>query len=300
MLNSENLCQKLKNRKFIITVEISTPKGADISNSIEEAKKLYGIADALNITDCPMANMRMSPIALAHLLQNHLNIETIFHLTCRDRNLIGLQAELLGAYALGVRNILALTGDDPKRGDVPQATGVYDVDSVGLVKIAKSLNDGFDYSGNKLESSTNFCIGTTANPNDLRPESIEKLRAKIESGASFVQTQPVYDEVILSRFLDAVKQFDIPVLVGVLPLRSYKMAVNLNEKVPGIEIPEKIIDRLKNGEKGEGTKIAIEFINKIKDKVGGVHIMPLGKTDMVVDIVNGIKNAGQNDIEEVL
>ncbi|HHV73258.1 MAG TPA: 5,10-methylenetetrahydrofolate reductase [Thermoanaerobacterium sp.] len=300
MRNSENLCQKLKNKQFVITVEISTPKGADISNSIEEAKKLYGIADALNITDCPMANMRMSPIALAHLLQNHLNIETIFHLTCRDRNLIGLQAELLGAYALGVRNILALTGDDPKRGDVPQATGVYDVDSVGLVKIAKSLNDGFDYNGNKLESSTNFCIGTTANPNDLRPESIEKLRTKIECGASFIQTQPVYDDEILYRFLDAVEQFDIPVLVGVLPLKSYKMAVNLNEKVPGIEIPEKIIDRLKNGEKGEGTKIAIEFINKIKDKVGGVHIMPLGKTDIVVDIVNGVKNMRQNDIEEVL
>ncbi|WP_434655695.1 methylenetetrahydrofolate reductase [Thermoanaerobacterium thermosaccharolyticum] len=300
MLNSKNLCQKLNNREFVVTVEMSTPKGADISNSIEEARKLYGIVDALNITDCPMANMRMSPIALAHLLQNHLNIETIFHLTCRDRNLIGLQAELLGAYALGVRNILALTGDDPKRGDVPQATGVYDVDSIGLIKIAKSLNNGFDYSGNRLESSTSFCIGTTANPNDLSKESIEKLKIKIENGASFIQTQPVYDEKILYRFLDAISKFGIPVLVGVLPLKSYKMAVNLNAKVPGIEIPVYILERLKNNGKGEGLKIAVEFINKIKNLVSGVHIMPLGRTDIVVDIINNVKNIETDIKKEVL
>lgn len=292
MFKNESLCSKINRSEFIITAEISTPKGADIAKTIEEARKLKGIADALNITDCPMANMRMSPIALAHLLQNHLNIETIFHLTCRDRNLIGLQSELLGAYALGVRNVLALTGDAPLYGDTPTATGVYDVDSIGLLKIVNSLNKGYDYSGNKLEDSTGFFIGTTANPNDLSDKTIDKLKSKIDAGAAFVQTQPVYDEDVLFRFMKKIKGFNIPVLVGILPLKSYKMAVNLNEKVPGIDVPEHIIKRLKEKRKEEGKEeginIAVEFIKNIKEEVAGIHIMPLGKLDVIADIVGKI------------
>lgn len=288
MLKNENLCTKLKKRKFVVTAEISTPKGVDITKTIEEARKLKGIVDALNITDCPMANMRMSPIAVAHLLQDHLNIEAIFHLTCRDRNLIGLQSELLGAYALGVRNILALTGDDPSRGDTPQAKGVYDVDSVGLLKIISVFNRGYDYNGNKLDSPTEFCAGTTANPNDLRDEALKKLKVKIEAGAEFIQTQPVYDEEILFKFIEKIKNFNVPLLIGILPLKSYKMAVNLNEKVPGIDIPEKVLERLKDGGREEGINIAVEFIKRIRSEVAGIHIMPLGSTDAVLEIISRV------------
>lgn len=289
MLKNEKLCNKLKEKKFVITVEISPPKGIDVTKTIEEARKLKGVADALNITDSPMANMRMSPIALAHILQDHLNIETIFHLTCRDRNLIGLQSELLGAYALGVRNILALTGDNPSLGDTPQARGVYDVDSVGLLKIIKALNSGFDYNGNKLDYPTSFCAGTTANPNDLRDEAIEKLHVKVEAGAEFIQTQPVYDEEILFKFLDKVKDLKVPVLVGILPLKSYKMALRLMEKVPGIEIPEKVLKRLQQGGKEEGINLSAEFIKNIKSEVAGIHIMSMGSVDFVFDIISKVE-----------
>ncbi len=206
MLKNENLCNKLKKRKFVVTAEVSTPKGVDVTKTIEKARKLKGIVDALNITDSPMANMRMSPIAVAHLLQDHLSIEAIFHLTCRDRNLIGLQSELLGAYALGVRNILALTGDDPSHGDTPQAKGVYDVDSIGLLKIISAFNKGYDYNGNKLDSPTEFCAGTTANPNDLRDEAIEKLKVKIEAGQSLFK----HNRFMMKRFyLSLLKRLKI-------------------------------------------------------------------------------------------
>ncbi|MGB9779715.1 methylenetetrahydrofolate reductase [Caldanaerobacter sp.] len=289
MLKNDRLCNKLKEKKFVITVEISPPKGIEVTKAIEEARKLKGIVDAINITDSPMANMRMSPIALAHILQDHLNIETIFHLTCRDRNLIGLQSELLGAYALGVRNILALTGDSPLLGDTPQAKGVYDVDSIGLLRMIRALNSGVDYNGNKIDSPTSFCAGTTANPNDLRKEAIEKLYQKVEAGAEFIQTQPVYDKEVLFKFLDKAKEVKVPILVGVLPLKSYKMALKLIEKVPGIEIPKRILEKLEKGGKEEGLRLAVEFIEEIKDRVAGIHVMPMGSVDFVFEILSRIE-----------
>jgi 5,10-methylenetetrahydrofolate reductase len=297
MLKNERLCNKLKTKKFVITVEISPPKGIDVTKVIEEARKLKGVVDAINITDSPMANMRMSPIALAHILQDHLNIEAIFHLTCRDRNLIGLQSELLGAHALGVRNILALTGDSPKLGDTPYAKGVYDVDSVGLLRIIKALNSGFDYSGNKIDSPTSFCAGTTANPNDLSDEAIEKLYKKIEAGAEFIQTQPVYDKEILFKFLDKIKEVKVPILVGILPLKSYKMALRLMEKVPGIEISAPLLEKLEKGGKDEGLRLAVEFVEEIKDKVGGIHVMPMGSVDFVFEILSRLEKTAVREKE---
>ncbi|MGB9679386.1 MAG: methylenetetrahydrofolate reductase [Minisyncoccia bacterium] len=290
MLKRYSLCTKLKEERFVITAEISTPKGADITKTIEEARKLKGIVDAINITDCPMANMRMSPIALAHLLQDHLNIETIFHLTCRDRNLIGLQSELLGAYALGVRNVLALTGDAPSQGDTPTATGVFDVDSIGLLKIVNLLNNGKDYNMNKLDFPTDFCVGTTANPNDLSNKSIEKLKEKVNSGAKFIQTQPVYEADILLEFIEKTRDLKTPILVGILPLKSYKMAVNLGLKVPGIIIPERIITRLEKHGREEGINISVELIKKIKNNIAGIHVMPIGSVDIVTEIIGRIED----------
>lgn len=188
-----------------------------------------------------MDNMRMIPIALSHIIQTEVSIETIFHLTCRDRNLIGLQSELLGAAALGVTNILTLTGDPPERGDHPHATGVFETDSTGLIALAQNLNDSLDSTHHQLDSPTNFFIGSAVNPdaNDRELE-LKKLTAKIAAGAKFIQTQPIYDLAIAERFMKEISHLPIYVLMGILPLKSYKMAQYLHEKVPGINIPQAI------------------------------------------------------------
>ena len=185
------LQQKLKQNEFVITMEVDPPRGADPWPVFSAIHGLAKRLTAVNIADSPTAKLRMSPIALAHLVQNNLHLESIFHLTCRDRNLLGLQAELLGAYALGVRNILTLTGDDPKLGDHPDATGIFDVDSKGLAHIAKQLNQGLDYHGNELSDATDFFVGAVANPvmDDLTKEA-QRVQQKIEHGVQFFQTQP--------------------------------------------------------------------------------------------------------------
>ena len=180
----------------------------------------------------------MSPIALAHIIQEDCGIETIFHLTCRDRNYIGLQAELLGAAGLGVHNILTLTGDNPQNGDTPQAKAVFDTDTCGLIRLAHTLNTGTDINENALGAATHFYIGAAANPG-ISDQSLEmaKLANKVSSGAEFIQTQPIYDLEVAKRFIDNASRFNIPILLGLMPLRGIKMATYLENNVPGISIP---------------------------------------------------------------
>ncbi|MGI5840186.1 MAG: methylenetetrahydrofolate reductase [bacterium] len=272
----ESLRRKLQRKQFVITVELDPPKGADAAAVVAAAKALRGMADAVNIADSPMANLRMSPIALAHIVQRHVRMETIFHLTCRDRNVTGLQAELLGAAALGVRSILALTGDKPERGDHPWATGVFDVDSVGLVRLARSLNRGFDLAGKTLNRGTDFLIGVAANPAaaDLAAEA-ERLAAKAAAGADFVQTQPIYELARLEAFLAAIRPVNIPVLAGVLPLKSLKNAQYLHDHVPGINIPAPVMARMRQGGRTAGIAVAREFIAAARGLVSGIHLMPV-------------------------
>jgi 5,10-methylenetetrahydrofolate reductase len=278
---------KLANGQFTLTVELDPPKSADASKTISEAQQLKSRIDAVNIADCPMANLRMSPIALSHVIQADVGLETIFHLTCRDRNIIGLQAELLGAAALGVHNILALTGDHPQQGDHPQAKAVFETDSTGLIELSAKLNNGLDTMGNELGKGTSFFIGTAVNPgaDDLEKE-LEKLSAKIAAGAHFVQTQPVYDLEIAKRFMEKVKHLPIYVLLGVLPLKSHKMALYLHEKVPGITIPQAIMDRMAAGGKAAGLEIAAELVRGTKNIAHGVHIMPLNDIQTVVALTD--------------
>lgn len=278
---------KLANGQFTLTVELDPPKSADASKTISEAQQLKNRIDAVNIADCPMANLRMSPIALSHVIQADVGLETIFHLTCRDRNIIGLQAELLGAAALGVHNILALTGDHPQQGDHPQAKAVFETDSTGLIELSSKLNDGLDTMGNELAKGTSFFIGTAVNPgaDDLDKE-LEKLSAKISAGARFVQTQPVYDLEIAKRFMEKVKDLPIYVLMGVLPLKSHKMALYLHEKVPGITIPQVIMARMAAGGKAAGLEIAAELVRGTKNIAHGVHIMPLNDIQTVVALTD--------------
>lgn len=283
------LREKHKNGQFTITVELDPPKSSSAQKVFDQAARLKGKVDAINIADSPMSKMRMSPISLSYLLQHHEGIETIFHLTCRDRNIIGLQSELLGAAALGVHNILTLTGDKPDNGDHPFAKAVFEVDSMGLLDISKTLNSGKDMAGNDLDEPTSFYIGTTGNPGaeDLEIER-QKLAVKIEHGANFVQTQPIYDLEQAKRYIDAMSGFNIPIMLGLIPLKSFKMATYLHEKVPGISLTQEILNRVEKGGKEAGTEIVIETLEEIKKIASGVHIMPLNDIDTTLHIIDHV------------
>ncbi|ADQ39849.1 homocysteine S-methyltransferase [Caldicellulosiruptor acetigenus I77R1B] len=287
------LSQKL-GKKFIFTVEISPPKGIELEKTKEGVKLLKEAgADTVNIADSPMARVRISPIALAHILKEELGMESILHFTCRDRNLISLQSELLGAAALGVKNVLALTGDPPSIGDHPQAKPVFDVNSEGLVLILSRLNNGTDYMGNPIGKATNFTIGVALNLNadDLGKE-IEKLKHKIENGAHFIETQPIYEPETLERFFEKVDFKLPPILGGILPLRSSRHAEFLHNEVPGITIPDKIRERMRSSKEPakEGVEIACEIVEKIKHMVSGIYIMPpFEKYEMAAEIIKMFK-----------
>jgi len=271
---------------------VDPPRGVSIAKTLEGARLLKGF-DALNIADFPMARVRMSSIALAHLLREHLGMDAILHFTCRDRNLLGLQGDLLGAWALGIENILALTGDPPSVGDYPHATAVFDVSSEGLVHLIKRLNSGMDLAGNKLNEAPSFCIGVAVNPASEDPDKeMKRFHAKIEAGANFAQTQPLYDLSVLERFMERVQDLPIPILVGVLPLRSSRHAEFLHNEVPGITIPEPIRRRMReageDGGRAEGIAIAQEFLAQAKTLAAGAYLMPpFGDYAMAVEVVEG-------------
>jgi len=264
--------------KFVTTVEIDPPRGVAIEKTLGKAAVLRGF-DAINIADSPMARVRMSPVALAHLLRECMGIDTILHMTCRDRNLLSLQSDLLGAYALGVQNVLALTGDPVSVGDYPQATGVFDVTSEGLVRIISQLNSGTDLAGNPLSEPPKFGIGVAVNPaaDDL-PKEIGRLQKKLEAGAHFALTQPVYDLPLLEEFLGALGGIEMPILIGVLPLRSSKHAEFLHNEVPGISIPEDVRRRMREAPEQDaravGIEIAVQFLSAAKKLVAGAYFMP--------------------------
>ncbi len=277
-----NLKNKLENNEFVVTMEVEAPKSPNPQGVYEKIKPLIHHLDAINITDNPMAKLRINPIVLGHLIQKNLNIETIFHFTCRDRNTLGIQSELLGANALGVNNILTLTGDDPKVGDHPNAIGVFEVDSTGLVKIAHGLNQGLDAMGNPIEEKTDFLIGGVVNPfaKDLEVE-LEKLYKKIEAGVRFFQTQPVFDINGLENFLEKVEKIPVPIIYGFMPLKSAKLAKYLNKNVPGITVPKDLVDRLEIGGREAGIEIGKELFKEMKKKTRGIHIFSMGDTDFI-------------------
>ncbi|UCG53113.1 MAG: bifunctional homocysteine S-methyltransferase/methylenetetrahydrofolate reductase [Candidatus Latescibacterota bacterium] len=285
-------------KEFVISVEIDPPKGLDPGKSLEGARllKVHGV-HVINIADGPRASARMSPMALATLIERNVGIETLLHYCCRDRNLLGMQADLIGAHAIGLRNLLIITGDPPKLGDYPSATAVFDVDSIGLVQIVRNLNQGMDLAGNPLGAATSFAIGVGANPGavDLDTE-VRRFHEKVAAGAEFVLTQPVYEAELLGRFLDLTKDCDIPVLVGLLPLSSYKNAEFLHNEVPGMQIPQRIRDIMKKAPAGEkararGIEIAREALIQCRtlSRVKGAYIMPpFGQYDAALKIMEGI------------
>jgi methylenetetrahydrofolate reductase (NADPH) len=267
---------------FTITAELDPPRGSDASKLLEEAAKAQALVHAVNISDSPQANLRMNPLVAAHLVQSKLGLEVIAHFTCRDRNILGLQSELLGAAALGVKNILCLRGDPPSIGDHPTATGVFEVDAVGLTRIVAGLNAGKSFAGRDLEPS-DFAIAVAANPSapDL---SLEKTRFldKVNAGAHFAQTQPVFDLGTVQRFEDTV-QPSIPVLYGILPVLSLEMAERVSKWT---SIPQELLTALENGGRNAGIAWARKVVQDLQNaNVAGVHIYPLGRSKVLSEVL---------------
>lgn len=281
-------------RKFQVSVELDPPKGSNPAKVVEGARlcRAAGI-DAVNIGDSPMARVRMSAIATAALIEREIGIDTVLHFTCRDRNLMGIQSDLIGAHALGIRNVLAITGDPPSVGDYPHVTGVFDVDAIGLTRVLAGLNDGKDFAGASIGHPTDFAIGVALNPvaDDWRRE-LERFQEKVEAGAQFAFTQPLYRIEPLLLALDAIRAHRIPIFLGLLPLMSFRHAWFLHNEVPGIVIPDEDLERLKlAGEKGadEGVRICRELLEKTRHLVDGVYLMPsFGRYETCLKVVEGL------------
>lgn len=281
-------------KKFLTTVELDIPRGLDISSVIEGARYLrnYGV-DAINITDGARARLRLSPVAISYHLQSQTGIEAMTHLATRDRNMISLQSELMSAHTFGLRNILAITGDPTSIGDYPQATSVFDIDSSGLIRAAKAMNEGKDLMGNTIESRTSFLVACAANPMaDNMDKEIAKMEKKAAAGADIIFTQPIYELRTLEQFLRRIESWKIPVMVGVLPLRGYKHAEFLHNEIPGMTIPDAIREKLRHaGDRASavGVENAIEFLRKAKPMVAGAYLMPpFKKYDVVPQILEAV------------
>ena len=267
--------------------------GTDLSGITEKSATLKnsGVM-CINLPDGPRASARVSVLITALEIERNAGIETVLHICCRDKNLIGIQAELLGAQAAGLRNLLLITGDPPKVGNYPDVTGVFDVDSIGLISLASRLNKGIDLGGNELPSPTSFVIGAGANPLSTGLErEIERAYEKVEAGADFFITQPVFDPEQLLYFIEKIKKTKIPVIAGIWPLASYRNALFLNNEVPGVSIPEKIMKRMEKAETKEeasrtGILIAREIMEEVRPYVSGVQVSPpFGRIQSAIDLI---------------
>jgi homocysteine S-methyltransferase len=294
------LQEKLKAGEFVVSVELDPPKGLNPTKILEGAVLLQKAGvDCINIADSPMARVRMGCMALARLIQDHLGIETIIHFTSRDRNLMALQSELLGAHALGIRNILALTGDPLRVGDYPNTTGVWDVDSIGLISVVRGMNEGHDAAGSSIGAPASFHIGCALNLNMTDEEAereIEKYRRKIEAGAQFIMTQPIYELAPLLRFLDRAGTPSVPMILGCIPLHSSRHAEYLHNEVPGITIPDNVRARMRAaGDQGheEGLQLAQELLSAARSMIQGVYLMPsYGRYDVVSKLTQLLQTPG--------
>ena len=297
---AEGLGARLKTndrQNFFVSVELDPPRGAVPKKLLQAAQQVKDAgADTINVGDSPMAKVRMSSMATCLLIQQKVGIETIIHFTTRDRNLMGIQADLLGCQSLGVRNVLALTGDPPSIGNYAHATAVYDVDSVGLIKIIAQLNTGHDIAGNTIGSPTSLSIACALNPTAVdRKLEIERFRKKIEAGAHYTMTQPLYQLSDLTDFLDEFGDCPIPIIAGIMPLNSFKHAEYLHNEVPGITIPDHVRSAMeKAGDHGAqvGLELAEELLEEMRAHLAGVYIVPsFGRYDEICQFVRKLKPA---------
>lgn len=286
--------KKLFSKEHTKTIEITPPRSTNLDTTIEKVLlcKSSGI-DAINIPDGPRASSKISPLVTAFTIEQKTGIETILHYCCRDRNLIGMQSDLLGGFAVGLRNYLIITGDPPKLGNYPNATPVFDVDSVGLTSVVYNLNHGVDIAGNQIEPPTSILIGVGANPCALDFEKeINHLKNKIDAGAEYVMTQPVFDITNIMKFLDRLdnENINIPIVAGIWPLVSYKNALFLKTEVPGVNVPDSIISKMEQAKtKEDGLKIGLDIARKMKEDlksyVDGYQVnAPFGKVEYALEV----------------
>jgi len=276
--------------RFVVTGEVGPPKGVRADAAIEGAQQMAEVVDAVNVTDNQSAVMRLGSLAVCCLLEEK-GVEPVFQLTCRDRNRIGLQSDLLSAAALGVENVLAITGDHMALGDHPEAKKVFDLDSVQLLAAARTLREGADLAGHELESAPDYCLGAVVNPgSDELETQLIKMEKKIEAGAEFFQTQAVFEPELFSRFMARAGAFGVPVMVGVVPLKSAGMARFMTRNIAGVRVPEEMVKHMADTPRRDRRKAAVDLsaglIREMRDLCQGIHIMPLGWDDLVADIVH--------------
>ncbi len=289
------LQRRLEAGEFVVTVELDPPRGHTVEKLVQGAKLLKerGV-ETVDINDGSLGRVRLAVLPTALLVREASGLDINMHFTCRDRNLMGIQADLLGAHALGIRNILAMTGDPPRPGDYVNATAVFDVDAIGLLEVLRRMNEGVDATGNGIGDPTAFFPGTALNPAADDPDrEIERMRRKIEAGARWFQTQPVYDLGLLDRFLERAGGSPIPVVVGVLPLHSFRHAEFLHNEVPGITIPEAVRARLR--EAGDralrvGIDMARDLVQAIRARYAGAYLMPsFGRFEVVAEVLDVLR-----------
>jgi 5,10-methylenetetrahydrofolate reductase len=278
-------------KKFVVTAEVGPLKGTDTTEIVEVAELLRGKVNAANVTDQQSSVLRLGSLATCHLLKEN-GLEPILQMTCRDRNRLALQSDLLSAYALGIKNVLALTGDLPSLGDHPQAKPVFDLDSVQLLWVIKRLNEGYDMVGNELKGKPNFFPGAVVNPGADSEAAFElqliKMEKKINAGARFFQTQAIYEPAVFTKFMKRVKGFGIPILAGIIPLKSAGMARYMNKNVAGVFVPEELIKKMTEAKDKTvtGVEIAANIIKELKDICQGVHIMAIGWEKIVPKVLD--------------
>jgi len=284
-----NLKQALQSGKFVISGEIGPPKGVNIEKCLKDAEMLRNQVIAFNVTDLQSAVLRIgSMVVSAKLLERGL--EPVYQLTCRDRNRLALQSDLLSAWAFGIENVLCLTGDHPNLGDHVQAKPVYDLDSVQLLKVATALNQGHDMTGHELEGKPDLFLGAVVTPAAEPVEAqIIKMRKKIDAGARFFQTQAIYEPEQFEMFMNQVQGFNVPIMAGMVVLKSAAMAKFMNNNVAGIKVPDNLIKEMEETKKEDRKKKAVEItarvIRAVKPLCQGVHIMALGWDELVPDII---------------
>lgn len=289
MAGDSNLKHELESGRFTVTAEICPPRGTDVGPFIEKARLLKGRITAANVTDNQRAVMRLSSLACSVLLLRE-GVEPVFQMTCRDRNRLAIQSDVMGAWALGVRNILALTGDHVAFGDHREAKAVFDIDSVQLVKVIDTLNHGRNMKNTELRGATDFYLGAVVAPeaSPYEPEEI-KFDKKISAGARFFQTQAIFDMERFKRFFETVEGKSVKVLGGILLLKSAKMANYLNTNVPGVHVPQSLIDELEGAsdQLEKGIEIASRQLRELKSFCHGAHIMAIGQEESVIKIIEG-------------
>ncbi|MGZ8780085.1 MAG: bifunctional homocysteine S-methyltransferase/methylenetetrahydrofolate reductase [Thermoanaerobaculia bacterium] len=301
METRSNWGRKIANGEFVTTIEIVPPKGpnADAMLKSVESIKAAGV-DGVNVPDGPRAQNRMGAIAVAVLLQQRIGIEAVLHYCCRDRNLLGMHSDLLGCAALGLRNLLLITGDPPKMGPYPEATAVFDIDSIGLTNMVNLMNHGLDLGGNPFGEPTRFTIGVGVNPGHLDLDyELKRLDWKVKAGAEYAITQPVFDVRQLEHFLGRIEHLKLPVVAGIWPLLSYRNAQFMNNEVPGVSVPDEVMERMrlasgrsKEHALHEGVTIARETLARVRGRVAGVQVSaPLGRVDLALQVFEGMTKA---------